>query len=461
MTAFVTKAQSIDNATKFIESFTTEDNFLYLGIAKADAWTDNLTSTVDGTIPDPNDSETSIQNFRDGLIGVKRILTNQFSKVIPRIDWSSGTTYAAWDDQHPSFFDNSIGRPNYYVLTSSLDLYKCLRSGSGASTIQPSHTTVEPQLYGDGYVWHYLYRLRPSDAVTFLNSQFIPVLNSSSGEHITYEENCKTALNGGIFRIIITNGGSGYLTPPTVTIEGEGTGALATATLSGGAVNSITINSSGSNLVHGTGYNSARIIIGAPPQGGTQATARAVLSPVKGHGTNIESELFAYNVEVAVNLEYDESNTFITENDYRQIALIKNPYEFGDSFGDSFAQGTSYNALYSMTLSSVSGGNFASDDVIKQTNGTNTSARAFIDQVKTDAPYTLWFHQNYKTGWTPFQVGQTIANGDGSGAVSATIASKIDPAIDPRSGEIIFIENRAKIVRSSTSREELRIIIEF
>ena len=460
MTAFVTRSQSIVNATRFIEDYTSEDNFLYLGIAKPDPWNDVLTSSIDESPPIANDSETSQQNFRDGLIAVKRVLSSQFSKVVPRIDWTSGTVYKAWDDQEPAFFDRSLTSPNFYVLTSSFDLYKCIRS-NGSSLIQPSHTSVEPQLYGDGYVWHYLYRLRPSDAVTFLNSQFIPIVKSSTSEHITYEQNCKDELDGGIFRIIVTNGGAGYTSAPAVTIEGPGTGATATAIISGGgAVTEIRIDASGSVLAHGTGYTNARVIIGAPPTGGIQATARAVLSPANGHGTNIENELFAYNVEVAVNLEYDESETFITENDYRQIALIRNLVEFGED-PETFAQGNSYNALSAMTLNSVSGGSFSSDDVIKQTSGANQSARAYVAQANADSPYTIWYHQNYKTGWTPFQIGETIINNNGAGAVSAIIATKIDPSIDKQSGEILFIENRAKIVRSSTSREELRIIIEF
>jgi hypothetical protein len=457
MAAIVSRSQSVINATKFIEDYTSEDNFLFLGISKSDPWNDNLTAVSDSTIPIVDDSETSENRFREGLIATKRILTSQFSKVVPRIDWQSGLVFHAWDDQEPAFFDSTLSQPRYYALTSSFDIYKCLVAGSGASTVQPSHTTVEPQLYADGYVWHYLARLRPSDAVTFLNSQFMPVLNSSSAEHIAHEEDCQDELSGAIFRVVVTSGGTGYLTAPAVTIEGTGTGALATAIVSGGAVTSIRINVTGSNLVHGSGYKNARVVIAAPPSGGTQATARVVLSPKNGHGTDIESELNACNVEVAVNLEYDEDGKFITENDYRQIGLLRNIVEFGDG-PEEFAQGVVYNALNSMTVNTVLGGNFASDEIIKHNA---SGATAYIDQVSTDNPYTIWFHQNYKTGWTSFQTGQTIVNGNGSGLVSANIVSLVDPEIDKFSGQLVFLENRTQIIRSSTSREEIRIVIQF
>jgi len=57
----------------------------------------------------------------------------------------------------------------------------------------------------------------------------------------------------------ITNGGSGYTSPPAVTITGLGSGAAATATLSGGVVTGITITSAGS------GYNGGATISIAPP----------------------------------------------------------------------------------------------------------------------------------------------------------------------------------------------------
>ena len=55
------------------------------------------------------------------------------------------------------------------------------------------------------------------------------------------------------------NGGSGYLTPPTVTISGPGSGAAATAVLTNGVVTSFTMTSNGS------GYTSTPTVTVAPP----------------------------------------------------------------------------------------------------------------------------------------------------------------------------------------------------
>lgn len=76
-------------------------------------------------------------------------------------------------------------------------------------------------------------------------------------------------VSGGFVTIIsVTLGGSGYVTPPAVTISGGGgSGAAATANLSGGVVTSITINNPGS------GYGSApTVTIAAPPENPSYTT---------------------------------------------------------------------------------------------------------------------------------------------------------------------------------------------
>ena len=70
----------------------------------------------------------------------------------------------------------------------------------------------------------------------------------------------------GLSSIEVTNGGSGYLTAPTVTITGDGSGATATATIVNGRVVSIEITNRGSNytralitLSGGSGYGATAI----------------------------------------------------------------------------------------------------------------------------------------------------------------------------------------------------------
>jgi len=79
------------------------------------------------------------------------------------------------------------------------------------------------------------------------------------------------ALGGGLSELNLTAGGTGYTSAPTVAITGGGgTGATATASVSGGAVTGFTITNPG------TGYTSAPTV-GLTGGAGTGAAATAVV----------------------------------------------------------------------------------------------------------------------------------------------------------------------------------------
>ena len=74
----------------------------------------------------------------------------------------------------------------------------------------------------------------------------------------------------GIADILITNGGTGYTSQPTVTITGDGTGATATAKIVNGKIESFTITN--------RGINYSRALITVSGGGGFGATAVVVLN---------------------------------------------------------------------------------------------------------------------------------------------------------------------------------------
>ncbi len=79
-------------------------------------------------------------------------------------------------------------------------------------------------------------------------------------------------ISGGVTGIAITAGGTGYTTAPAVTINGDGEGAIATATVVGGVVTSITVTNPGE------GYTAATVTIAGD---GTGATANASTGEVR------------------------------------------------------------------------------------------------------------------------------------------------------------------------------------
>jgi hypothetical protein len=84
--------------------------------------------------------------------------------------------------------------------------------------------------------------------------------------------------NGSILSVTLLTAGFGYFTAPAVSFTGGGSGATATATVSGGVVTGLTLTAAG------TGYTSGGMTIAAPPAFVTASTGSNTVT-VNGGGT--------------------------------------------------------------------------------------------------------------------------------------------------------------------------------
>ena len=453
MTAIVTSKFRVVNAANFKRDVIDQDNSVYVFIGKSDAWSNSLSVTTDSEAPAPIDDSRTLTETYKNMIAGKLITAGDVVHVVPRYDWTSGNAYTAWDDT-----DDEIFTKQFYVLTDERKVFKCIKVGPGASTIKPSAAQIAPFQLGDGYVWKYMYTLAILDAEKFLTNFYMPVKTvvlPSSGDpndlseadlaQYNNQQSSISDLKGKIYTVKVDNGGSGYLTPPTVTISGDGSGATATATIAGGAVTAVTITNPGTN------YNIATVSFSSGS--GTGAAAHAIMSPYNGHGADPVSEIGAYYIAVNVRLEYDDgSGDFIVDNEFRQIGLLKNPLNAG---GTAITSDTTFSALKYLQLSTGTG--FTEGDYI---TGATSGAIAYVD-AWDQATLKLKYHQNDKTGYKQFQASETI-NGhlSGSGTIPAS-GGLNNPEYTPFSGQLIFLENRAPINRSASQIEDVKIIIEF
>lgn len=104
--------------------------------------------------------------------------------------------------------------------------------------------------------------------------------------------------SGFITGATVTRGGSGYLTPPTVTVnDATGSGAVIIAAISDGAVISLTVNSAGNGLY----TSNATLTIGAPPSNAYQVFASTNYFPGVNTLTN-PNNVFAGNGAGLTNL---------------------------------------------------------------------------------------------------------------------------------------------------------------
>jgi hypothetical protein len=454
MPAIITSNFRVENAKNFKDQISDPDNSVYLGIGKSDPWSNSLAVTTDSAAPTPVDTLVERNDFWQNMIALKKISSSDTINLCARNTWASGETYVAWDDA-----DADIHTKAYYVITDQFNVYKCLRAGPSTASSKPTNTGYTPFQTGDGYLWKYMYSVQ-AVYQKFLTNSFMPVktvladpgLGAPDKGQWDVQDN---AIAGKIYRYVVTGGGTGYASAPAVTIAGDGTGAVATATISGGIVTAIDVATTGSGFETnaGTGYSVVNVTIAAPASG-TAATARAILAPQGGHGADATRELSGFYTGVAVSLAGTEGGTdFIVNNSFRQLGLIKNPYDYDTT---DVATAATLSSLKVMTLSSGVGSGFEIGDYI--TGGTS-GAVAFIDVIDT-ATGKFWYHQNDKTGFGDFQALETVTGQTGGSGVIASGGLE-DEEVQKFSGEVLFIENRAPINRSASQIEDIKLILEF
>ncbi len=468
MTAIVTSNFRVVNAENFKQDVADANTSVYVGIGKSDVWSLTTSDTTDTTPFAPVDALDSLGEAYQNLIGMKLIGSADISHVVPRYTWSNTESYYAWDSDDGSIFDKK-----FYIATSEFKVYKCIKAGGSTSTVQPTQTLTDPTAESDGYIWKYMYTISVADAEKFLTTSYMPVktvspraggqasdfLSDATAEAALSEADYAQYLNqkastqsstaAGIERVDVTIGGT-YSSTPTVTISGDGVGATATAVMSGSGstqtVDSITITNKGTN------YTVADITFGSGDAG-----ARAVIAPELGHGTQPIKELGAFFIGLNSQLSGTEGGDLTVGNDFRQVTLIRNPRLYGPG---AIATANTLKALRSLDFTSgVTVTDYLVDELIV---GQTTGAQAYVVEIDASTGY-IYYHQNAKTGYKSFNSSETITGqtSNTAGALEGTSAALRDPEVHPGTGDIMFLENRNPINRTTTQIEDIKVIIEF
>jgi hypothetical protein len=349
------KNLNIFNAEQFKESVVEQsNNSIYFTIGRTEAWAN------DAQPLQANSSVTSLYEVYRNMIGAKKITGNDLYQCIPRINWTQGTIYDQYDHCTCSLILFNANT-QFYIVTPNWDVYKCLSNNNGAPTqnVPIQKITTGSVTEVDGYTWKYMYSITPAEQLRFTTEQFIPVktlLNDDGSLQWDVQEN---AIEGALEHIDVVNGGSGYTdnTKLWITITGDGTGANAfpqTNTLTG-QVSSIVID------IPGSGYTYADVQVYDDSTFGIGAELRAIISPPGGHGSDPLHELGGSNIIINTRLRYDEDGKLPVTNDFRQIALIKDPIAYGTT---EVKTNTAFSQLTTLTLSGVGDDNFIEDEIV-------------------------------------------------------------------------------------------------
>jgi len=527
MPAIITDQFRILNAETFINSFVgvgTTANYYYTFLGHPNPKQVDVPGYTDidwnEVVPEPRDSFEQENSYHDSMLFLKKITSNDVTRVIPRYDWQSGSTYDMYrNDYNIDKPSNQLNAKTLYeskfiVVNSEYKVYMCLNNGSDPNNLNGKKSLVEPNFVSstpqaasntatDDYLWQYLFTISPADIIKFATENYIPVPKSWVPE--------STVVSGSVKSIVIKDSGSGYQlnqgnggTVITVPILGDGTGGKATLTIVGDKVSAAEISDGGSGYTKAflrfasteisdfiTDVNGATIPTGTDTvklTGGTGASFEIPIPPKGGHTYDIYRDVGAYRVMVFS--KYDSDPDWVVGNSFSRIGIVKNPttytskterinkstltnlaalkftkessieYEVNKQITQTLDNGdTAVGVVASWNKTTGVLKYFQPVGISSQTNSgyklaqfDGTASNKTINQTGVASPGVVDSNFNadfQEIGGKRYEFGQSFSNG---------VAL---PEVGKYSGDIIYVDNRASIVRSTAQKEEVKIVVEF
>ena len=485
MPAIITSKFRRNNAQAFETSFGSSGNKYYLGIGKPSAFgtktrpdgrTENL--GTDSTPITPADSVQQEYDTFDDLLAVKRITSSDVSFAAPRINWTSGTVYDYYRHDYGNRITGgtsiqsansgatNLYDANFYVMNSNFQVYKCLdNNNNGQSTIEPTGENTLILETSDNYKWKYMYTLSASAQANFLSTDFMGV---SSNSTVT-----NAAVDGAVNIVKIKTSGTGGTngTYTNIPMRGDGSNGQVSITIASGTVTAVSVTAAG------TGYSYANIRVADINVAGGGSLSGAeldcIIEPKGGHGFDPFEELGAFFVILNTSFEGAEtanSGDFTTTNDFRRVALIRDPKSAG-----SAATVTTLRATRAVRFSGTPG-TFQVDEKITQTNTGAVGKVVQFDSANKILFYTQTRYSDEGVDANGNKIlfsGTDTINGATSSATGiptgvtetvnnvSLVSGHSLPEIDEDSGDVMYIENRAPVARSVDQTENVKLIIEF
>ena len=519
MAAIITDQLRILNARNFVAGVQSTSNsyYAFIGLPNSSDYQTNW----DQDPPSPRDSFSQFEDNWDTMIAMKKINPGDITQVVRKNVWTSGITYDMYRNditrdnpsQPSGAFD--LYSANYFVINSDYRVYACLFNNAtpennyqgGPSLDEPTFTDLEPReagSSGDGYIWKYLYSIPPSQAIKFDSTNYIPVPTDwfTSSKHAPVRENVKTS--GQLKIITIRDRGVGLgtanITYTNVPILGDGNGAEATIVVNNDSkVESITLSKGGENYTFGT----VDLAAGGVPSGVSSPVFNVIIPPKGGHGADIYNELGAYNVLNYARFENDTENPdFVTGNQFARVGIVQNPNSYGT---ESLLNVDKASALYALRLTGAgySETTFTYDSKITQTIGIgSTAVGRVVSYDPTTGVLKYWqdrsncgfnsdgtlnvnnaefgfrmnrFTENINPGGnleivggsnnlaiqTAFQGVSTVINSRTYYLGQNFVNGIAQPEVEKYSGSMIYVDNRPSVTRSSSQKEDVKIILQF
>jgi hypothetical protein len=413
-----------------------------------------------------------------------------------------------------------------YMITSSRNVYKCLSNNASAdSTVEPvgDYTTSNGNIStSDGYIWKYMYNVKPSNK--FLTDTWIPI--PSSVKQIDYSSSILNVIDGEISTIVVANSGSGYY-ESNISIPFTFQTGCTVLTLSGTDIISGNISIQSANMsVSGVGitpgsYISAIDIPNAkltlsiptvnPGGGGTVANTLSLTTRVyvDGDGTTLSGyATLGTNGSISkvtvttIGLGYSRANAYIYGTGTGALVRPILDPKYGHAYNPAKELGCS-NVMVAVKIGEIDSTEngiisanttfrqygilvdphkYGSSDVVTPTNANSVISQTTDLQLQGGFTYGLdeFVYQGtsatsaYAYGFVLDQTSNIIrlTNVQGKFAIgsplvgvntgtSRLIVSSGNPEYQPYSGDILYTENAVKTTRADGQAESIKLVVKF
>ena len=483
MSAIITDQIRILNAKNFVAGVSTNTNSYYAFVGLPNPT--GIRTDWDSAPPAPVDSFSDSNDYWDSMIAVKKITPADVKQIVKKNQWASGTTYDYYRQDYsitnapPNSGGTTLYTANFYVVNSDYRVYICLQNGSTPETPdgkpsldEPTFTDLEPRVAGtsgDGYIWKYLYSIKPADLIKFDSTEFMPVPADwdTNTEDSAIRNN---AVDGGIKIVVIKNRGTGIGTAnqtyTRVPIKGDGFNAECTVVVNNDQqIESVTVSNEGYGYTYG----------------------------------NVD---LATNALLYARIENDAENPdFITGNQIARIGIVENPYAWGSTQLLTLDKAS---ATYALRLAGTgySSVAFPADGLITQTVSTGVTAVGKVVSYDQTTGVLKYWQDRTIAGFNTVGTAQTapvygynttrftaepgvggnriIVGGSANLSISTTftgLSTAINnrtyylgqsftkgvsnPEVKKYSGNMIYVDHRPSITRSSNQKEDIKIILQF
>lgn len=524
MSAIITNQFRILNSENLITgiaSTSSSSYYMFVGLPNPTF----IQTDWDSATPSPIDNFDQQNSVWDTIIALKKINPSDITRVISKNRWQSGITYDMYKHNYsannptPNSDSSNLYDSSYYVLNSDYRVYICINNGSSPENLkgrpsldEPTFTDLEPRaagVSGDGYLWKYLFTIKPDDFIKFESTDYIPVPKDWATNTINASVRDHTLITGQLKTAVIINRGQGYTenTYNNVPIKGDGNGALCSIVVGADQkISSIIITNGGSEYTFAT----VDLISVGITNSATNKNAEfeIIIPPPGGHGYDIYKELGATKTLLYSRLENDDLNPdFIIGNQFARIGIVKNPTSYNST---SLLTTQKASALYALKLTGLTTSTtFTLDSNITQTVGVASTAIGRVAAWDSRTGVIKYWqdryvaissqkdaYDNYISPQYGYKLNDFTANPDTGGSITIVggtnnlaiqtnfgtsnnpgITTTINnftyylgqsfikgvstPEVQKYSGEMLYIDNRPSITRSSNQKEDIKVILQF